>query len=113
MFYQDVHSNSVLHIVIQAPTVTICRLEHLSLKCCAVSESVLSDLSRPLSENKTLMSLDLSCNHVGNEGVRHLAAALRMNRTLLSLALASNGIGDEGASVLAEVSVFMCVLHHW
>ena len=59
------------------------------------------------------MSLDLSCNHVGNEGVRHLAAALRMNRTLLSLALASNGIGDEGASVLAEVSVFMCVLRHW
>lgn len=96
--------------VVQALTVTICyRLEHLSLKCCAVSDSVLSDLSLPLSENKALLSLDLSCNHVGNEGVRQLASALRMNRTLLSLALASNRIGDEGATLLAEVSMFVCV----
>jgi len=97
--------------VVQALIVTICyRLEHLSLKCCAVSDSVLSDLSLPLSENKALLSLDLSCNHVGNEGVWQLALALRMNRTLLSLALASNRIGDEGATLLAEVlSMFVCV----
>ena len=78
-------------------------VELLSLKCCALTDSSLSQLSSALTDNKTLLHLDLSCNRISDDGVVSLATALRLNRTLLSLTLTNNKIGDRGASALAEV----------
>ena len=81
----------------------ILSLEHLSLKCCAISDHLLVELSPHLSENKSITHLTLSCNRITNEGAVSLATSLRLNRTLLTLALTNNKIGDRGTMALAEV----------
>ena len=85
-------------------------LEHLSLKCCELSNERVLEFAPALSGNKILVGLDLSCNHIGDEGAAGIAAGLRLNRTLMFLALANNEIGDTGASSLAEVGC-TCIMH--
>ena len=80
-----------------------CSVEHLSMKCCEISDGLLAEVASHLAENKSLIYLNLSCNKIGDGGVNSLATSLRLNRTLLSLALTNNHIGDAGALSLANV----------
>ena len=82
-----------------------CSVEHLSMKCCGISDRFLAEMVLPLSENKCLVHLNMSCNRIGNDGANSIASSLRLNRTLLSLALTNNCIGDIGAMGLAKVSI--------
>ena len=82
------------------------------MKCCEISDSLLTEIAPYLAENKSLIHLNLSCNKIGDDGVNSLATSLRLNRTLLSLALTNNHIGDAGALSLANVrktAIILCV----
>ncbi|KAF9956198.1 hypothetical protein BGZ72_002950, partial [Mortierella alpina] len=59
-------------------------------------------LSKTLTTNTTLTTLDLRGNNIGNDGALALSEALKTNSTLSSLNLQYNSIGENGAQALAK-----------
>ena len=60
------------------------------------------DVSRMLTVNRSLTSLDISGDPIGDDGVTHLAEALKQNKTLQKLDISHCGITDAGVAPLAE-----------
>jgi hypothetical protein len=78
------------------------RLKTLELESVSISERILSDLLKSLSDNKILKSLNLSKNSLGHMSCESLKEMLKYNSSLTHLDLHWNCIRTEGAKLLFE-----------
>ena len=84
-------------------------ISNLDLNCFMIDDDLsalyssgAAALSKVLSANSSVTSLDLSWNIIGDSGATFLSQALATNSSLNSLNLNSNGIGDSGATFLSQ-----------
>ena len=77
-------------------------LKELELCHCELTLDMVKDVSRMLTVNCSLTSLNISENPIGDNGVTHLVEALKQNKTLEELGISDCGITDAGVAALAE-----------
>ena len=77
-------------------------LKVMNLIDCNFTSIGAKDLSRMLTVNHSLTSLDISRNPIGDKGIAHLADVLKQNETLEKLSVKSCQISDAGVSSLAD-----------
>ena len=77
-------------------------LKTLKLSNCKLTSDMIKDVSRMLTVNSSLTSLEMCCTPTGDAGAAHLAEALKRNETLEKLGICGCGMTDTGVAPLAE-----------
>ena len=77
-------------------------IRYVGLSGLIIGGSSAAALSKVLSANSSVTSLNLSFNRIGSSGATSLSQALAVNSSLTGLDLGHNSIGDSGATSLSQ-----------